>query len=96
MVIRTSCNLGHPVRVGGLAVHEGDLLHGAADGVTSIPLDIAADVAAAAADFVAAERIVIDYAQETPDPTVAGYREAWAAFRAAVDDLGRRVRARSE
>ena len=87
--------LGHPVRVGGLAVHEGDLLHGDADGVTSIPLDIAAEVADAAADFVAAERIVIDYAQETQDPTVAGYREAWAAFRAAVDDLSRRVRARS-
>jgi len=85
--------LGDPVRVGGLTVHEGDLLHGDADGVTSIPPWIASEVADAATEYVAAERLVIDYAQGTMDPTVAGYREAWAAFRAALDDLRRKVRA---
>ena len=87
--------LGQPVRVGGLTVHEGDLLHGDADGLTSIPLDVAADIPDAAVEYVAAERFVIDYAQGAASPTVAGYGEAWAAFRAAVDDLRRRVRARS-
>jgi 4-hydroxy-4-methyl-2-oxoglutarate aldolase len=86
--------LGQPVRVGGLMVHEGDLLHGDADGVTSIPPEIAADVPDAAAEYAAAEHFVIDYARGTADPTVTGYREAWAAFRAALDDLKRRVRGR--
>ena len=38
-------HLGLPVRVGGLMVNHGDLLHGDANGVTNIPLDIAAEVA---------------------------------------------------
>ena len=36
-------HVGLPVRVGGLAVGAGDLLHGDANGVTNIPLEIAAD-----------------------------------------------------
>ena len=35
-----------PVRVGGVAVHPGDLLHADANGVTTIPLEIASEVAA--------------------------------------------------
>lgn len=50
-----------PVRVGGLAVHPGDLLHGDANGVTSIPLEIAGEVAQVAAEFVAAEAVVLDF-----------------------------------
>src|SRR5579862_9297109 len=34
-----------PVRVGGIAVHPGDLLHGDANGVTTIPHSIASEVA---------------------------------------------------
>ncbi len=56
-------DIGRPVRVGGLAVHQGDLLHGDANGVTNIPLDIAAEVAEVADEFVATERIVLDYVQ---------------------------------
>src|SRR5947208_10967991 len=50
-----------PVRVGGLGVHPGDLLHADANGVTSIPTEIAADVAHAAADYMAAEGIILDF-----------------------------------
>jgi regulator of RNase E activity RraA len=50
-----------PVTVGGIAVHPGDLLHGDCNGVTTIPLDIAADVAEACEPFAAAETVIFDY-----------------------------------
>src|SRR4051812_33405100 len=54
-------HIGLPVRVGGLMVEAGDLLHGDANGLTNIPLEIAADVADIAEEFADAERIVLDY-----------------------------------
>ena len=54
-------DVGTPVRVGGLVVHTGDLLHGDANGVTNIPLELAAEVADAAAELVAAENHILDY-----------------------------------
>jgi len=45
-------HVGLPVRVGGLMVAQGDLLHGDANGVTSIPLEIATGVANIAGEFV--------------------------------------------
>jgi regulator of RNase E activity RraA len=56
-------HLGVTVRVGGLVVNPGDLLHGDANGVTSIPPEIADEVPDAAAEFVAGERIILDYCQ---------------------------------
>ena len=47
-------HIGLPVRVGGLAVSQGDLLHGDANGVTNIPPKIAAEVADVADEFMAA------------------------------------------
>src|SRR6478672_930773 len=40
-----------PVHVGGVMVHPGDLLHGDRNGVTTIPLEVASEVAHACADF---------------------------------------------
>ena len=37
-------NIGVPVRVGGLVVHTGDLLHGDTNGVTNIPVDLVAEI----------------------------------------------------
>jgi regulator of RNase E activity RraA len=54
-------HVGHPVRVGGLVVETGDLLHGDANGVTSIPLEIAGEIASVIDDYVAAEQVVIEY-----------------------------------
>src|SRR5215471_11930278 len=51
-------DLNRTVRVGGLTVHPGDLLHADANGVTTIPLDIAPEIAGAAAEYVKAEAIV--------------------------------------
>src|SRR4029079_6382320 len=54
-------DVGAPVRVGGLAVQTGDLLHGDANGVTNIPMELAAEIADVAAELVAAENHILDY-----------------------------------
>lgn len=56
-------SIHEPVRVGGLEVRPGDLLHADANGVCSIPVSIASEVAHAAAEFIAAEAICIDFAR---------------------------------
>ncbi len=50
-----------PVRVGGLPVTPGDLLHGDCNGVTSIPNEIASAVAQVSAEYVEAEEIVLEH-----------------------------------
>jgi len=52
-------DFGHPVRVGGLEVQPGDLLHGDGHGVLSIPQEIAAQIPAAAARLLEREARVI-------------------------------------
>ena len=52
-----------PVQVGGISVSPGQLLHGDANGVTTIPLEIAADVADACREFAAAEQVIIAVSQ---------------------------------
>ena len=49
------------VHVGGVTVHPGDLLHGDRNGVTTIPLAIATEVAPACAELADAEAIVLNY-----------------------------------
>ena len=85
-------HIGLPVRVGGLVVNQGDLLHGDANGVTNIPLQIAAEVADAAAEFVDAEKIVLDYVQgpgeKRPDELTGRHNE----LSAVLGKLRERVR----
>ena len=50
-----------PVTIGGVTIHPGDLLHGDCNGVTTIPLNIAADVAETCESFAAAEAVIFDY-----------------------------------
>ena len=45
------------VRVGGVTVQPGDLIHADVNGVTTIPLEIAADIADAAVEYVLACRV---------------------------------------
>ena len=80
-------HVGLPVRVGGLVVNQGNLLHGDANGVTSIPLEIAAEVANLAAEFVEAERIVLDYVQGPGEKTPEGLAKVQKKFSAAVARL---------
>lgn len=83
---------GLPVRVGGLVVNQGDLLHGDANGVTSIPPQIAADVADAAGEFVAAEKVILDYARRTGVKTPEGLAAAQKEFSNVIARLQKRVR----
>jgi len=79
------------VRVGGLTIQPGDLIHADTNGIATIPLEIASDVADAAVEFVAAESIVLDYLK-SGIPTVAGFSDARKAMMAAQAALGKRVR----
>lgn len=84
-------HLGLPVRVGGLMVNQGDLLHGDVNGVTNIPPEIAAEIADIGNEFVGAEKIVLDYVRSAGKKTPAGLAEARNAFSAVVNDLIARV-----
>ncbi len=83
-----------PVRVGGLAVSPGDWLHADANGVTSIPGEIADEVAEAAEEYVAAEAVILDYLRSGP-PDAARYREVRREALARIEELGRRLRGRA-
>jgi regulator of RNase E activity RraA len=89
-------HLGLPVRVGSLMVNQGDLLHGDANGVTNIPLEIATEVADVAADFVAAEEIVMNYVKAHGPKSAARYNELRKEFQAVVTGLEKRVRRSSK
>ena len=84
-------HLGLPVRVGGLMVNQGELLHGDANGVTNIPPEITVEVADVADEFVAAEAILLDYVK-APGPKNRGkYDELRKEFQAVVAKLTQRV-----
>jgi 4-hydroxy-4-methyl-2-oxoglutarate aldolase len=86
-------HIGMPVRVGGLMVKQGDLLHGDANGVTSIPLDLAADIADITPEFVAAEQVVLDYVRSSGPKSAQGLGEARKEFSAIVNKLAKRAQA---
>ncbi|MCS7238422.1 MAG: RraA family protein [Thermoguttaceae bacterium] len=85
-------HIGEPVRVGGLVVRHGDLLHGDANGVVQIPVEIASEVADVASEYLQAEQILLDFARRPGVKTLAGLEAAQAEFAAAVDRLRRRLR----
>jgi regulator of RNase E activity RraA len=84
-------DVGAPVRVGGLAVQTGDLLHGDANGVTSIPLDLASEVADVAEEFVAAENHVLQYVKSSGTKEIRKFTEKRAAMGEVMAALRRRV-----
>jgi 4-hydroxy-4-methyl-2-oxoglutarate aldolase len=80
-----------PVRVGGVCIRPGDLLHGDRNGVTTIPHEIAAAVAEACPEFMQAEAVVLDYLKSgPPDPT--RYAAARNESRDRIEALARRLR----
>jgi regulator of RNase E activity RraA len=80
-----------PVHVGGLVVRTGDLLHGDANGVTNVPIDIADEAADIAAEFVSAERIVLDYVQGAGEKTPSGLADRRKEYGAFVEKLVLRI-----
>jgi regulator of RNase E activity RraA len=79
-----------PVHVGGIVVYPNDLLHADADGVTTIPVEIAAEVADAADEFLAAEAVLVD-ALTQGTPTLETLREANREKRAMIAQLRQRL-----
>ncbi|MCU0502930.1 MAG: RraA family protein [Anaerolineae bacterium] len=79
-----------PVHVGGIIVSPDDLLHGDCNGVTTIPHDIAAELADIADDFIAAEAVVIGAMRE-PNPTPQRLREAVVEMRGRMDAMRAKV-----
>lgn len=75
-----------PIQVGGLLVQPGDLLHADANGIVLIPHDIAEEVAYSCEDFVAVERIYLDYL-ERKDATPTGLADALRQGKEAVQRL---------
>ncbi|MBM3129124.1 MAG: RraA family protein [Chloroflexi bacterium] len=55
-----------PVHVGGIAIYPDDLLHADCNGVTTIPKEIAAEIADIGDEYVAAEILIIDAMRESP------------------------------
>jgi len=75
-------DFGLPVKVGGLWIRPGDLLHGDQHGVVAIPLDIAARIPEAAARIEARERKMIAVCQK-PGVTLDELRAARKAMQQA-------------
>ncbi len=84
-------DIGRPINVGGLSVKTGDLLHGDANGVTSIPTEIAAEVADVADEYIAAESHFIQYAKAEGPKTIAELAARRAAMSEAIATIRRRV-----
>lgn len=85
-------HIGLPVHVGGLTVNTGELLHGDINGVTRIPLEIADEIPDAAREFIAAERIVLDYVQGDGPCAIPEFVARRKEFMARVVELTARVR----
>lgn len=79
------------VQVGGIVVQPNTLLHGDANGVTTIPSSIAADVADACAEYAEAEAVVIAAAQ-TGASSLDDLRAAYAEMAGRIARLNARLR----
>ena len=79
-----------PIQVGGISIAPDDLLHGDGNGVTTVPKEIASDVADACPEFAAAEQVIIDVAQSA-SPSLADLRAAYQEKAQLVSELGKRV-----
>ncbi len=75
-----------PVTVGGLTINPGDLIHGDCNGITTIPVEIAKDVARTCESYIAAEAIILDYLKGE-EVTPQGLGEAQNECRGAIRQL---------
>lgn len=80
-----------PVTVGGICIYPGDLLHDDLNGVTTIPLEIATEVAGVCDELAAAEKVVLDYVRGK-GITPAGFAEARKECMAMMAKTTERVR----
>lgn len=79
-----------PLRVGGISVQPDDLLHCDVNGVSTIPKDIASEIADIGDEFVAAEGIILE-ALRGPAPSLDTYKAARREMGSVVAELQQRV-----
>lgn len=75
-------SVGQPVRVMGLVVRQGDLVHADRHGAVVVPPEVIGSLAAAIRKLQETERLVLDAARK-PDFDFAAFEAAWAAFEKA-------------
>ncbi|MFN8420005.1 MAG: RraA family protein [Anaerolineae bacterium] len=80
-----------PIHVGGIPIYPDDLLHADVNGVTTIPNNIAAEVADSCADFLAAEEVLLA-AMRGGNVTIQLLQEANAEKNAQIAALAKRIR----
>jgi 4-hydroxy-4-methyl-2-oxoglutarate aldolase len=85
-------DLNIPVRVGGVWINPGDLLHGDRNGVTTIPHNLAVATAHGGKELMAAEQIVLDYLK-LPNPSADGFSTARKACHAKILALANDLKA---
>ena len=68
-------SIGGTVQVGGITIEPGDLIHGDCNGVTTIPISIAAKVAELCQPYMDAEAIILNYLK-SPQVTPGGLGQA--------------------
>lgn len=75
-------SVGQPVRVMGLEVRQGDLVHADRHGAVVVPPEVISTLAAAISNLQATERLVLDPARK-PNFDFAAFEAAWTAFEKA-------------
>ncbi len=83
-----------PVRVGGVWVNPGDLLHGDRNGVTTIPVELAALTAEGCAGFMDAEAVVLEYLRKG-NSTAPGFTAARDECKRRMNELGKKLKSRA-
>lgn len=68
--------IGVPVRVCGLVIRPGDLLHGDRNGLTVVPPELTAHLEDGCVAFLEAEAVILDYLRGTDTPRVAEFARA--------------------
>jgi regulator of RNase E activity RraA len=84
-------DVGADVNVGGLVVRTGDLLHGDANGITTIPIELAAEIADVVDEYVAAENHVLNYVKSGGAKDAKQLAACRVAMGEAIAGLRKRV-----
>jgi 4-hydroxy-4-methyl-2-oxoglutarate aldolase len=79
-----------PVHVGGILIYPDDLLHADCNGVTTIPIEIADEVADAAPEFFAAEDIILECLHQ-PNASISAFAQARADSQEKIRQLHARL-----
>lgn len=79
-----------PVHVGGIVIYPDDLIHGDINGVTTIPHDIAVELADIGDAFVAAEAVILDLLH-AGRPPVKALSEAVVEAKSQMETLRKQV-----